>query len=126
MPKRATLSERFWEKVNTESASGCWEWTGAIKKSNGYGLICLPGNNHRQVYAHRLSAMFHFGMFDRRALVCHHCDVRHCVNPAHLYIGDQKSNAQDMVARGRGRGQFPAGHVPHNAPKCNSLAGSNS
>lgn len=35
------------------------------------------------------------------AFLCHHCDVRNCVNPDHLYIGDHQSNMADMRARHR-------------------------
>src|SRR3990167_3193996 len=33
----------------------------------------------------------------------HHCDVRNCINPSHLYAGNQADNIQDCVRRGRHR-----------------------
>jgi len=33
--------------------------------------------------------------------VLHKCDVRQCVNPHHLYLGNNDLNVQDAVARGR-------------------------
>ena len=38
-------------------------------------------------------------------MVLHKCDVRNCVNPDHLFLGDQFANMQDMVAKNRNR--FP-------------------
>lgn len=33
--------------------------------------------------------------------ILHHCDNRKCVNPSHLFIGDNQTNHQDMVAKSR-------------------------
>ena len=38
----------------------------------------------------------------------HTCDNTRCINPHHLYWGDQSQNMQDMQSRGRRRG----GHRP--------------
>lgn len=33
--------------------------------------------------------------------VLHECDVRHCCNPEHLFLGSSQDNSDDMVAKGR-------------------------
>lgn len=39
----------------------------------------------------------------------HHCDVRNCVNPSHLFIGTRRDNMLDKIAKGR---QFKGEQLP--------------
>jgi len=45
----------------------------------------------------------------RDQMACHHCDNPACVNLAHLYVGDAKSNARDAWLRNR----FPSRKGDH-------------
>jgi hypothetical protein len=52
--------------------------------------------------AHRMSWEMHFGPIPEGMLVLHHCDVRRCVRPDHLFLGTARDNTRDMIAKGRG------------------------
>jgi HNH endonuclease len=83
-------------KLNEET--GCWEWTGR-KEVNGYGYRKFFG---KKTGIHRVSAHLYLGLpLDSKLFVLHKCDNRACANPKHLFVGNQKDNIADMVAKGR-------------------------
>jgi hypothetical protein len=90
---------RFWRNVS--KSESCWLWTGSLD-DRGYGNLGVrrPGSRITQ-RAHRLSWEIHHGPIAGGLSVLHKCDVRHCVNPEHLYLGTQKDNVHDSMSRGR-------------------------
>ena len=94
-----SLSERFWSKVL--KSDNCWLWR-AGKTANGYGEIrVLLDGRWKHMVANRVSWELHNGPIPAGLWVLHKCDVRHCVNPGHLYLGRAKDNTADMMKRGR-------------------------
>lgn len=96
---------RFWAKVRRGSSDECWLWTGYIGRE-GYGYFQFSTKNARK--AHRVSWELANGPLPPGAgyhgtCVLHRCDVRHCVNPAHLFLGSNADNMADMVAKGRAK-----------------------
>lgn len=95
-----TLDERFRDKVSVKSLEECWEWQGS-RNARGYGQISMGGRNGRPELAHRVSLALTGVNVPRGLGVLHHCDNPPCVNPRHLYVGDQKQNAKDAIERGQ-------------------------
>lgn len=90
--------DRFFGGFIALPESGCWLWEKAWSK-NGYGIFAIAKKN--LIYAHRFSFAIHLGEIPVGADVCHKCDVRCCVNPAHLFSGSRLVNMRDCVAKDR-------------------------
>ena len=77
--------------------SGCWLWEGEVR--GGYGTHRLD-NIQRPV--HRLAFEEANGQIPNGLHVCHHCDVKLCCNPQHLFLGTARDNARDLYDKGLG------------------------
>lgn len=95
-----TALQRFEEKIQPITESGCWIWTGAlVDDRNRYGSFYF-GNGERE-RAHRASWRFYRGEIPDDLCVLHKCDVMECVNPNHLFLGTNKDNVDDKMKKGR-------------------------
>src|SRR5690242_17489981 len=92
------FAERFWSKV--KKTSGCWLWTRSRTKA-GYGQFTVRKVSQQPLYAHRIAWMLMRGKIPDGKHVLHDCDVRHCVNPDHLFLGTQQDNNEDRDRKGR-------------------------
>ena len=108
MHKTMPDEQRFWSKYIPEPNSGCWLWLGTLS-NNGYGTDAVGSNTdgtRRQSTSHRLACEFAHGAapsVEHQAL--HKCDVKLCINPAHLYWGTRKDNGRDASERGKTGGK---------------------
>ena len=104
MAAKKSTRERFFKRVELVPFTTCWLWTGYCD-SQGYGTMHMniPCGKHKcgPVRAHRVSWMIHFGDIRDGIQVLHRCDVTSCVNPDHLFLGNNDDNMRDKAEKGR-------------------------
>lgn len=95
--------ENFWCSVDKSGGpDACWLWQSNLD-GNGYGSIEYKGKTyqaHRRAYE-LVKGPIPKGTGHHGTVIRHECDVRQCVNPAHLIPGSVADNSRDMVVRGR-------------------------
>ncbi len=91
---------RFWRFTDKGASGECWPRK--VSPGGAYGRVIVNGIVTR---AHRYSWTIHKGPIPDGMYVLHTCDNPACVNPAHLWLGTQQDNVDDMVAKGRGHWQ---------------------
>jgi hypothetical protein len=107
--RNAPLIDRMKYRA-AEAANGCWEWQGTCNQL-GYGMISFKAEwGWTSTTAHRKFWELTKGEIPEGMQVNHRCDNRRCINPAHLFLGDQVANIRDMMAKQRdnfrGKGSY--------------------
>lgn len=82
------MAERLIANSVPDRDSDCWLWTGSRdnRPSSPYGRlnIRLPGRQHVQIKAHRMSYETFVGPIPEGHEVDHRCNNPICINPQHL------------------------------------------
>jgi hypothetical protein len=110
-PKGTPISQRLELQTVPVAECGCWIWMGKLNQY-GYGRINIGGAYQG---THRVSWEVHRGKIPDGLHVLHHCDIRSCINPDHLFIGTDADNVRDCIKKGRARHVGMKGEKHHKA-----------
>lgn len=89
--------DKFESNISEITENGCKEWLNSINR-HGYGYFYFKGG---MFSAHRTAYEIKEGKIPDGKFICHSCDNRKCVNSAHLWIGTQRENMNDMKDKKR-------------------------
>ena len=98
--KYEPMEDRLFSR-RTITPEGHWLWKGHID-NHGYGRIRFNG---KWDYVHRVSAILFLGYnphHHEKVQINHkkECQIRHCFNPEHIYLGSHSENMEDMWSWG--------------------------
>jgi DNA mismatch endonuclease Vsr len=92
-----TLEHRFWSKVEKRGFTECWPWQAGVYK-DGRGQFYSPDSWSRSAPRVGYRLWYDCDPLDRNVL--HKCGNANCVNPRHMYLGDQSDNTADALDHG--------------------------
>lgn len=85
----------------------CWVWQGLTDRA-GYGRVY---DGDRVQAAHRYSYKTWVKSITSEEFVLHKCDNPPCINPEHLFVGDDISNTADKMTKKRqANGELKSNH----------------
>ena len=103
-----TIEERLYSRIQSDMATGCWNWTGAL--SNGrYGSLYYQG---RMQKTHRIAWVLQNGEVPIGKELDHLCRNTRCCNPSHLEVVTRSENLRrsPLMDRKSQNTHCPSGH----------------
>lgn len=95
-----SLFDRVFDKIQTDTSTGCWMWTASVSGGGGYGQVWVgangPGSPMRA--AHIVVWELLVGPVPDGLQLDHLCRVRRCCNPSHLEPVTQAENIRRGVS----------------------------
>lgn len=98
-PSVFDLPDNMMRKVTVRAESDCWIWGGALN-SRGYGCVSVKG---RVQLTHRLAYQLLVGPIADGMTIDHICEIKRCVNPAHLQQMERGLNVEMVAVREQAR-----------------------
>ncbi len=85
--------QRFNQLNIKDDKDKCWNWPYYID-DYGYGNFKI---NNKHYKPHRVALLIHTNLLKSELWALHTCNNKSCVNPNHLYWGDDLDNSRDYI-----------------------------
>jgi len=98
-PTDVVKEDRHRFMASVRRTATCWLWRGAMDRrgKSGRGRFYRPGSSTN---TSRAAYELFVGVIPPKAHVLHKCNIGMCVRPAHLYLGDHKTNMKQAADDG--------------------------
>ena len=90
--------QRFWEKIQRDPATGCWNYVCLFYGRGGYANFVISHSLGHRMYAHRYAYTLLRGAIPVGLTLDHLCRNPRCCNPDHLEAVTQRENIRRGTA----------------------------
>lgn len=103
LTRMGQILEKALSRARLPDRTVCWELHDAGADKDGYPtVIRVVGDKRRKLRLNRLVVAVADGIaYCDVSQACHRCDNPPCLNPGHIWHGDNSQNQRDMVRKGR-------------------------
>lgn len=108
------LPLKIQRRIYIDDETGCWLWQGATTGKGLYGVIAISSTERVVAHKHIYQLLTGETVLFPENELDHTCEVKHCVNPAHLVVTTKLQNqlaSDTLISRNAAKTHCAKGHL---------------